>query len=78
MGLVRYRRDIAKFLLQMENLNIHARVIWIAWMKMIEDKIREDPLRRLSLRKYVDDGVWLEAVRTVTRAEEEFKELKSP
>jgi len=43
MGLVRYRGDIAKFLLEMENLNIHARVIWIAWMKMIENKIRDDP-----------------------------------
>jgi len=30
----------------------------------------------LSHREYVDDGEWLEAVRTVTRAEEDFKERK--
>jgi len=33
-------------------------------------------LRRLSHREYVDDGELLEAVKTVTRAEEDFKERK--
>jgi len=33
-------------------------------------------LRRLSDREYVDDGEWLEAVRTVPRAEQDFKERK--
>ena len=44
---------------------------------MIVDEIREDALRRLSHREYVDDGEWLEAVRTITRMEEDFKEQKS-
>jgi len=44
MGLVKYHGDIAKFLLEMENLNIHARVTGIGWRKMNEDQIPEDAL----------------------------------
>jgi len=76
MGSVKYRGDVAKFLMEMENLNIHASVTGIAWRKMIEDKLPIEALRRLSHREYVDDGEWLEAFRTVTRAEEDFKEKK--
>jgi len=61
----KYRRDVGKFLMEMENLNIEARVTGIAWRKMIEEEIPEDAFRRLSHREYVDDGEWLEAVRTV-------------
>ena len=75
MRSLKYRGDVAKFLIEMENLNIHARVTGIAWRKMIEDHPVE-ALRRLSYREYVDDGEWLEAVRTITRAEEDFKERK--
>jgi len=56
MGFLKYHRDIAKFLAEMENLNIHARVTRIVWRKMIEDQIPEDALRRLSLREYIEDG----------------------
>jgi len=76
MGLVKYRGDVAKFLMQMENLNIHSRVTGIACRKMIEDELPVKALRRLSHREYVDDGAWFDAVRTVTRAEEDFKERK--
>jgi len=76
MGSVKYRGDVAKFLMEMENLNIHARVTGIAWRKMIEDELPIEALRRLSHTEYVDDGEWLEAVRTVTQAEEDFKERK--
>jgi len=76
MGSVKYRGDVAKFLMEMENLNIYARVTGIAWRKMIEDELPIKALRRHSHREYVDDGEWLEAVRTVTRAEEDFKEQK--
>jgi len=76
MGSVKYRGDVAKFLMEMENLNIHARVTGIAWRKMSEDRLPVEALRRLSHREYVDDREWLEAVRTVTRAEEDFKERK--
>jgi len=43
---------------------------------MIEDELPVKALRRLSHREYVDDGEGLEAVRTVTQAEEDFKEQK--
>jgi len=76
MGSVKYRSDVAKFLMEIDNLNINARVTGIAWRKMIEDELPVEVLRRLSHREYVDDGEWLEAVRTVTRAEEDFKERK--
>jgi len=76
IGSVKYRGDVAKFLKQMENLNIHASVTGIAWRKMMEDELPVEALRRLAHREYFDDGEWLEAVRTVTRAEEDFKERK--
>jgi len=43
---------------------------------MIEEGLPIEALRRLSHREYVDDREWLEAVRTVTRAGEDFKERK--
>ena len=60
----------------MGNLNIHARVTRIAWRKMIEDQLPVEVLPQLSHREYVDNGEWLEEVRTVTRAEEDFKGRK--
>jgi len=56
MGSVKYAGDVAKLLMEMENLNIHARVIGIAWRKMIEHELPLGALRRLSHREYVDDG----------------------
>jgi len=76
MGSVKYHGDVSKFLIKMENLNIHARVTGIAWRTMIEDELPIEALRRLSHREYVEDGEWLEAVRTVTGAEKDFKEGK--
>ena len=75
-GSVKYRGDVAKFLMEMENLNIHARVTGIARRKMIEDELPVEALRQLSHSEYVDDGEWLEAVRTVTRADQDFKERR--
>jgi len=48
MGFVKYHGDIAKFLPEIENLNMNARVTGIARRKVIEDKIPEDALRRHS------------------------------
>jgi len=62
--------------METENLNIHARVTGIAWRTKIEDEPRLEALRRLSHTEYVDDGEWLEAVRTATQGEEDFKERK--
>jgi len=66
MGVVIYRSDIARLLLEMEYLNICARVTRIALRKMIEDQIPEDALRWHSRSEPVEYGEWLEAVRTVT------------
>jgi len=78
IGFVKYDGDIAKFLPEMENLNIHTRVTGIAWRKMIGDQIPEDALQLHSLREYIDDGESLDAVRAVIRAEEDFRDRKSP
>ena len=76
MATIRYTGDIAQYLLRMENLNIHEQVSGVAWRKMIEDQLPEEALRRLSIQEYTIDGDWLEAVRTVTRQEEDFKERR--
>jgi len=47
IGSVKYRGDAAKFLMEMENLNIHARVTGIAWRKIIEDELPVEALRWL-------------------------------
>jgi len=64
--------------MEMENLNIQARVTGITWRKMIEDERPVEVVRRPSYREYCHDREWLEAVRTVTRAEKDFKERKDP
>jgi len=76
MATIRYQGDIAQYLLKMENLNIHAQVSGVAWRKMIEDQLPEEALRRLSTEEYTIDGDWLDAVRRVTRQEEDFKERR--
>jgi len=76
MGSVKYRGDVTKFWTKIENLNIHARVTGIAWRKMIEDEIPEDAVQRLAYREYVDDGELLEAVRIVTRGDEDLRNEK--
>jgi len=43
-GFVKYHSDIAKFLLEMETLNIHAMVTGMVGRKMIKDQIPEDTL----------------------------------
>jgi len=44
MGSVKYPGDVGKFVMEMENLNIHARVTGIAWRKMIEDELPVEAL----------------------------------
>jgi len=77
IGFVKYCGDIAKFLQEMENLSINARVTGMASRKVIEAAIPGNALRQLSNREYVDNGEWLEAVKTITLAEEDFQERKS-
>jgi len=76
MGSVKYCGDVTKFWTKIENLNIHARVTGIAWRKMIEDEIPEEAVQRLAYKEYVDDVEWLQAVRIVTREDEDLRNEK--
>ena len=72
---VRYRGDIDQFLLEIENWNVKARVNGVAFRKTIEDQIPDDAVRRMSMMDTIaDDREWLEAVRTASKAEEDFIE----
>jgi len=76
MGFVKYHRDIGKSVPEMAYHNIHARVTGIACRKIIKDEIPEAPLRRLALRENINNGEWLDTVRTVTRPGDDFRERK--
>jgi len=77
MVSVKYHRDSAEFFASNRESKYPCKRHQDIPRKVIEDQISEDTLRRLSLTKYVEDGEWLEAVRTFTRAEEDWKERKS-
>lgn len=47
MGSVKDHSEVAKFWLEIENLNIQARVTGMAGRKMIEDEIPKEALQRL-------------------------------
>ena len=74
MEKVRYERDIEKYLLTLENLNIDADVSGVAWRKMIEKRLPLDAQRRWAHKKFCLDSEFAEAVRRSTKAEESFKE----
>ena len=76
MELVKYQGDIEKYLLELENLNIQAQVTGIAWRYMLEKRLPLEALRRLSNQEYGSDPEWHAAIRTVTKAEEAFKEQR--
>ena len=72
---VRYKGDIDQFLLEIENWNGKARVTGVAFRKMIDYQIPEEAVRRMSMMDQIaDDREWLEAVRTASKAEEDFVE----
>ena len=75
MMKVRYKGDINQFLLEIENRNVMARVTGVAFRKMIDDQIPDEVVRRMSMMDPItDDRKWLEAVRTASKAEEDFFE----
>ena len=74
MSAVRYPGDITKFVLEMENLNIHAKITGVAWRKMIKNQLHEQALIRMSMHHYDDDAEWMAEIRRVTRMDEDFKE----
>ena len=75
MMKVRYKGDIDQFLLEIENCNVKARVTGVTFRKMIDDQIPEEAVRRMSMMDPIaGDREWLEAVRTASKAEEDFVE----
>ena len=75
MMKVRYKGDIDQFQLEIENWNVKARVTGVAFRKMIDDQIPEEAIRRISMMDPIaDNRKWLEAVRTASKAEEDFIE----
>ena len=63
MSTVKYQGDIAKFLLEMENLNIHAKITGVAWRKMIKDQVPEQALFRISMHDHDDEAEWMAEIR---------------
>ena len=75
MMKVRYKGDIDQFLLEIENWNVKARVTGVALRKMIDNQIADEAVRRISMMDPIaDNREWLEAVRTASKAEEDFVE----
>ena len=69
----RHKGDIDKLIVEIENWNVKARVIGVAFRKMIDDQIPDEAIRRMSMMDPIaDDREWLEAVRMVSKAEEDF------
>ena len=70
---VRNKGDIDQFLLEIENWNVKARVTVVPFRKMIDDQIPDEAVRRMSMMDPIaDNREWLEAVRTASKAEEDF------
>ena len=74
MEKVRYKGDIEKYLLTLENLNIDAEMSGVAWRNMIEKRLPLEARRRWAPKKFDLDSEFVEAVRRCTKAEELFKE----
>ena len=75
MMKVRYKGDIDQLLLEIENWNVKARVTGVAFRKMIENQIPDEAVRRMSMMDPIpEDREWLEAVRTASKAVEDFVE----
>ena len=73
MMKVRYKGDIDQFPLEIENWNVKARVTGVGCRKMIDDQIPDEAVRRMSMMDPIaDNREWLEAVRTASKAEEDF------
>ena len=81
---LKYKGDIDEFLQQIESKNNGAKVTGIALRKIVEDEVKEEAIRRISIQQeYIDDREWLEALRKrlrtskISREEESSKETPS-
>jgi len=74
MDRIRYKGKIDTYLLLLENLNIKAGLSGIAWRVLVESKLHQEILRRLSHFSFATDEEWMEILRKVGRQEEELLE----
>ena len=74
MEKVRYKNDIGRFLLEMENHNTYVGLAGVALRQLLSWSIPKEALRRLSVQEYEKDEDWIAALREVTRREEIFNE----
>ena len=74
MEKIRYKGDIDRYLLEMENHNTHVGLSGVALRQMLSRTIPKDTLRRQSMKKYECDVDWIAALREATRQEETFLE----
>jgi len=72
MDKIIYKGRIDTYLLLLENLNIKASLIGIAWRVKVESKLRQDILPQLSHFKFNNDDHWIETLQKVGRQEEEL------
>ena len=74
---IKYKGDIDEFLPQIESKNNRAKVTAIAFRKIVEEEVREEAIRHMSMQKeYIDDREWLEALRKAVKDEEDLQELR--
>src|ERR1700712_3904057 len=76
-GKVRYKNDIGRFLLQMENHNTYVGLSGVALRQLLSRSIPKEALRRISVQEYEKDVDWVAALREVTCREEIFNEKLS-
>jgi len=74
MDKIIYKGKIDTYPLLLENLNIKACLTGIVWRVMVESKLPQDILRRLSDFKCTDDDHSIETLPEVGRQEEEHLE----
>src|SRR6195952_74454 len=74
MEKVRYKNDIGRFLLEMENHNTYVGLSGVALRQLLSRSIPKEALRQLSVQEYEKDEDRVAALREVTRREEIFNE----
>ena len=73
MMKVRYKGDNEQFLLEIDNWKVKVKITVVVLRRMIEDQIREEAVRMLSMINPIpDEREWREAVRRAVRKEEDW------
>ena len=74
---IRYKRDIDVSLQQINSKNNRPKVTGIALRNIVEDKVPEEAIRRMSMQQeYIDAREWLEAICKAVKDEEDLQERR--